>query len=121
MDGSVVDKNHEWSFCFNGIQLFVNISSADHKILRSRNLGRHLTLVINPRENFDAVASVHTRSGRLVRERIRSRIAEFNGGLLPPELGFYGDADNREWQQYQLHEEGIEKPARCPFRKNRFE
>jgi uncharacterized protein len=122
--GSVpLDPEHpDWCFCFNGVQLFVNISSADHKLLRSRNLGRFLTLVINPRENFDEVASVHTRSGRLIRERIRSRIAEFNDGVVPSELGFYGDTDNREWQQYQLREEGVEKPAQCPFRKEiRFE
>jgi FPC/CPF motif-containing protein YcgG len=25
--------------------------------------------------------------------------------------------DNKEWQQYQLEEEGITRPTRCPFKK----
>jgi len=105
----------EWCFCFNGVPLFINISTADHKILHSRNLGHNLTLVINPRENFDSVASVYTRSGRLIREQIRSRIAVYNDGVVPIELGFYGKADNLEWKQYQLDEYDLEKPLRCPF------
>lgn len=113
------DPEHpDWCFCFNGIQLFVNISTRDHKLLRSRNLGGFLTLVINPRENFDAVASVETKSGRLIRKRIRARVAHFNDGLVPPELGFYGQSENREWQQYQLSEAGLDKPTRCPFDPN---
>jgi FPC/CPF motif-containing protein YcgG len=115
------DPEHtDWCFCFNGVQLFINISTRNHKLLRSRNLGRFLTLVINPRENFDAVASAETRSGRLIRERIRSRIAHFNNGIVPPELGFYGQPESREWQQYQLSEAGIERPLHCPFIYNTF-
>lgn len=105
----------DWCFCFNSVQLFINMSVKDHEILRNRNLGRFLTLVINPRENFDFVASSSTKSGRLIRERIRSRISIYNGGVVPKELGFYGEKDNTEWQQYQLSEDGLEKPSRCPF------
>jgi uncharacterized protein len=107
--------NSDWCFCFNSVQLFINMSVDDHKILRSRNLGNYLTLVINPRKNFDVVASIHTKSGRLIREHIRSRISTYNGGVVPKELGSYGEKDNREWQQYQLSEDGLEKPSRCPF------
>jgi uncharacterized protein len=109
----------EWCFCFNGVQLFVNMSSGDHKQLRSRNLGRQLKFVINPRENFDSVASAHTKSGRLVRQRIRSRISTYNNGFVPQELGFYGEKDNLEWTQYQLSEEGLPRPDICPFRTTR--
>ncbi|MFW8593295.1 YqcI/YcgG family protein [Cribrihabitans neustonicus] len=105
----------DWSFCFNGVQLFVNMSSPEHEALRSRNLGGCLTFVINPRENFDALASLKTRSGKLVRERIRARVAAFNGGAVPQELGFYGDENNREWMQYQLEEDSLPRPAACPF------
>lgn len=106
----------DWCFCFNGVQLFVNMSSTAHTVLRSRNLGARLTFVINPRENFDAVASIHTKSGRLVRDRIRSRVAAYNDGAVPEELGFYGEEGNREWKQYQLEEAGLPRPATCPFR-----
>lgn len=106
----------DWSFCFDGVPLFINISTVDHKVLRSRNLGHNLVLVINPRENFDFVASVHTKSGRLIRKRIRSRIASYNNGVIPIELGFYGEDNNLEWQQYQLDEDGLDKPSRCPLK-----
>ncbi|MVF14801.1 YqcI/YcgG family protein [Ketobacter sp. MCCC 1A13808] len=111
-----LDPDHEnWSFCFNGVQIFINMSSHDHTVLRSRNLGKYLTFVINARENFDAVASINTKSGRLIRERIRSRIYKYNAGVVPQELGFYGDPSNQEWRQYQLTEEGLASPDRCPF------
>lgn len=106
----------DWCFCFNGVQLFVNMSSPEHRVLRNRNLGQYLTFVINPRENFDIVASLSNRSGRLVRNNIRSRVAAWNGGVIPPELGFYGEEDNREWTQYQLHEDAVPRPSKCPFR-----
>lgn len=107
--------HHSWCFCFNGVQLFVNMSTPEHHLLRSRNLGDYLTFVINPRENFDAVASLQTRSGQLVRETIRRRVSDYNEGAVPAELGFYGDEDNREWRQYQLEEPRLPRPARCPF------
>lgn len=106
----------EWCFCFNGVQLFVNMSTPDHMALRSRNLGQFLTLIINAREIFDVVACAESRSGRLVRENIRRRVAAYNGGAVPQELGFYGDPDNREWLQYQLEEHGLKRPAECPFK-----
>lgn len=107
--------HHSWCFCFNSVQLFVNMSTPEHQVLRSRNLGDYLTFVINPRENFDAVASIQSRSGRLVRESIRKRVADFNGGTVPEELGFFGDENNREWRQYQLEETNLARPAQCPF------
>lgn len=108
-------ENPSWSFCFNGVQLFINISSGDHKILRSRNLGKHLVLVINPRQNFDLVANAGTKSGRLIREKIRLRVAKFNNDVVPKELGFYGEEGKLEWEQYQLSEPGLHKPDSCPI------
>lgn len=101
-----------WSFCFNGVQLFINMSSSDHKIIKSRNLGENLVLVINPRENFDFVAS--GEKGKKIRTQIRNRIGIYNGGYIPKELGFYGDG-SKEWIQYQLEEEELPRPKKCPF------
>jgi len=115
-DVPIDSEASEWSFCFNGIQLFINFSSSDHKYMKSRNLGPFLCLVINPRQNFDLVASADTKSGQLIRKKIRSRVAAYNGGLVPEELGQYGEAENREWKQYQLHEEGLPRPSRCPLK-----
>lgn len=108
-------ESPDWTFCFNNVQLFINISTKDHKILRNRNLGSHLTFVINARENFDAVANGQTKGGRLARERIRERVRKYNDGIVPSELGFYGEEENLEWKQYQLSEEGLTRPSKCPF------
>lgn len=111
-----VDTDHPaWSYCFNGVQLFVNMSSHAHVQLRSRNLGPWLTLVINPRENFDVAAGAATSHGRAVRLRIRERVKAYNGSELPPSLGFHGEAGNREWRQYQLDEPAHPAPRTCPF------
>ena len=111
----------EWSFCFNEVPLFINMSTNKHKTLRSRNLGHNLILIINPRENFDFVASIKTKSGRLIREKIRSRVVSFNNHPLPIDLGFYGNSDNLEWKQYQLIENNLERPSTCPFKNKKYE
>jgi len=108
-------EDPEWSFCFNAVPLFVNMSSGVHLQLRSRNLGRNLVLVINPRENFDVVANIGSSKGRAIRKRIRERVEAFNGKKPSAVLGFYGDPENREWRQYQLEEAGHPAPARCPL------
>lgn len=112
-------NHHEWCLCFNGVQLFVNISSSKHKILKSRNLGSNLCLVINPREIFDIVAPLNMPKGKKIREKIRGRIEKYNGVPRPEELGFFGDKNNLEWKQYQLNENGSLKNEHCPLKINK--
>lgn len=108
-------ESAEWTFCFNNIEFFINMSTKDHRILRNRNLGSYLTFVINARENFDTVANGQTQSGRSTRKQIRERVRTYNGGVVPSELGFYGEAENLEWKQYQLSEPDLTRPNKCPF------
>ena len=84
--------------------------------MQSRNLGKQVTFVINPRENFDHVAGADSVSGIKIRERIRGRVKQFNDGLSPPTLGFYGDEDSLEWRQYQLEEPGGLYASVCPLK-----
>ncbi|MGB5149438.1 MAG: YqcI/YcgG family protein [Mycobacterium sp.] len=104
-----------WSMCFAGMPLFCNISSPAHSLRKSRNLGRYLTIVINPRERFDQFAG-DTVSGRNTRRRIRTRVASYD--LLPPSpaLATYGSGQ-LEWKQYGLHEDNLVEPdlSGCPF------
>lgn len=111
-------NNSLWSFCFNGVQLFFNISTPAHTKLRSRCLGSYLTFVVNPRENFDVVASSQDKSGQLIRQKIRDRVSTCNSGLVPSELGFFGDRDNFEWKQFQLGEPDMPGPTICPLKLN---
>lgn len=103
-----------WSFCFGGVQLFVNMSAPLHKRRRSRNLGRHFTLVINPRERFDLVAG-DTPEGERVRSKIRARSTAYDEVPHSPLLGRYQKGE-LEWIQYALSEDNLAKLSDCPFR-----
>ncbi|MGB9091200.1 MAG: YqcI/YcgG family protein [Pseudomonas farsensis] len=107
--------HHQWAFCFAGMPLFINMNFPGHQQMKSRNLGKHIAWVVNPRESFDEVASAETASGQRIRERIRDRVRHYNDGVMPDSLGFFGQHDNYEWKQYQLQEPGSLNPARCPF------
>lgn len=112
---SINPETPEWTYHFAGLSFFINMSFPSHTAMRSRSLGKHIVFVVNPRENFDEVASAEDESGRRIRERIRQRIAEYNDGVVPETLGFFGDRNSLEWKQYQLHEEGGLKSSRCPL------
>ncbi|MEZ8260353.1 YqcI/YcgG family protein [Vibrio cyclitrophicus] len=112
-------ESSEWTYCFNGVELFINMSTNQHHQLKNRNLGSHLNFVVNAREIFDIVANGETKGGRQARERIRSRVKNYNDGLMPTELGFYGDEENLEWRQYQLQETNVLRPSQCPFKSHK--
>lgn len=106
-------RSESWSMCFNGMQLFCNMSHPAHKVRRSRNLGEHFLFVVNPRERFDVVAG-NNPTGRKVRDNIRERIAKYDG--VPPslQLGSYGSG-GLEWWQYGIIEDNAERTDACPF------
>lgn len=103
-----------WSMCFKGMQLFCNMSNPAHSIRKSRNLGQHFILVINPRERFDIFAG-NNPSGKKVRANIRNRIECYDGVPHALQLGSYENG-GLEWTQYGLIEENIERTDRCPFK-----
>ena len=113
-DVAVLPDQPFWSFCYAGMQLFVNMSTPAHIQRRSRNLGRCFTLVINPRERFDIVAG-DTPEGGKVRARIRKRSAAYDGMPHSSLLGKYQKGE-LEWVQYALPEGNSAKTGKCPFR-----
>ncbi len=112
-DVAIDPHSRTWSMCFNGMPLFCNMSNPAHRVRRSRNLGEHFILVINPRERFDVFAGDNP-GGRKVRANIRDRISHYDGIPHADQLGSFG-AGGVEWWQYGLIEENIERTDRCPF------
>jgi N-omega-hydroxy-L-arginine synthase len=104
-----------WSMCFNGMPLFCNMSHPAHRARRSRNLGEHFLLIINPRERFDIVAG-DTPSGRKVRSHIRDRIARYDRVSHCPQLASYGATGAVEWWQYSMSDDNRERADKCPFK-----
>src|SRR5262249_11741503 len=112
------DPDHPlWSFCFDGVPLFANFSNPGHKCRKSRNLGRSLALVVQPRQGFDLVAG-NDPEGQKVRELIRSRIASYDSVPVARELATYGDPDACEWRQYGLPDDDGTIFNTCPLNFN---
>lgn len=111
---SDVPDNPFWSMSFRGMQLFVNMSAPAHVKRKSRNLGQHFILVINPRERFDVVAG-DTPEGIRVRNVIRDRVRAYDGMPHAPVLGKFLKGE-LEWPQYALPDDNETAPAACPFR-----
>lgn len=119
-------EHHLWSFCFNGIQISVNISNPAQLVRQARNLGDGMVMVFNPRKDFDMVAG-NTKGGRETRKSIRAALARYEGQAEqgkkgapsdlenPNNLGMYGDPNNLEWRQYAASEENMPLPSKCPF------
>lgn len=107
-------EHYLWSFCFNGVQLSVNMSNPAQQEHKARNLGDSMVLVFNPRKDFDVVAG-DSKPGRQVRETIRQALSDYEG--LPPSdtLGTYGDPNNLEWRQYASEESAAPLPKKCPI------
>jgi FPC/CPF motif-containing protein YcgG len=113
-NGVATTTSHpDWSMCFAGMPLFVNMSTPAHRYRRSRNLGGSFAFVVNPRERFDALAG-DTPRGRKTRATIRSRIDAFDDIPRSPALGTYGSGA-MEWPQYALCDDNTAVPGPCPF------
>ncbi|MBB4954066.1 FPC/CPF motif-containing protein YcgG [Agrobacterium vitis] len=106
-----------WTMCFDGTQIFINVSHPNNQKRLSRNLCDALVLVINPRERFDRVAGT-TKKGHLIREQIRKNIDAYD--LIPrsPYLGHYQNGD-LEWPQYMLPDDNESMPMACPLKFHR--
>ena len=102
-----------WSLCFAGVPLFINVSAPAHRHRKSRNLGRSLALVTQPRAGFDLLAGP-TPEGDKVRQRIRRQVEQYDGQPAPDVVGTYHRGD-LEWKQYVFTDTNDEKLTRCPL------
>ncbi len=105
-----------WTFCFNGVSLFVNMSCPAHVNRKSRNVGDSFAFILQPRAGFDEVAGNNPK-GNQVRRMIRARIGRYDTIGPSPALGSYGDGATLEWKQYALQDNNEPNKAECPLKK----
>ena len=95
-----------WMLWYGGVGLFLNISSNNHLLRRSRNLGSSLTVIAQARSSFDRYPG---NTG--VRARIRKRVAAYDDVAVHSALGCFGDESNRESHQYFLGDSAHDEPS----------
>jgi FPC/CPF motif-containing protein YcgG len=109
-------EDPQWSFCYNGVPLFINMSCPAHHNRKSRNVGDSFVLIMQPREGFDEVAG-NTPKGVQARKTIRARLSRYDLVGPSPALGSYGNSDTHEWRQYALQDDNEPRELQCPLRK----
>jgi FPC/CPF motif-containing protein YcgG len=103
-----------WEFAFEGCEMFVVGASPTYQRRRSRNLGPCVVLVFQPRSLFLDPATSQPIAAS-VRQRIHKRTLAYDGIAIHPDIGFYGNAGNREWKQYALPDDNQPETGACPF------
>jgi FPC/CPF motif-containing protein YcgG len=103
-----------WEFGFEGCEMFVVGASPTYQRRRSRNLGPGAVLVFQPRTLFIDPATSQPIAAS-VRQRIHKRMLAYDGMVVHPDIGFYGNAGNREWKQYALPDDNEPETGVCPF------
>ncbi len=107
-----------WEFSFEGCEMFVVGASPTYQRRRSRNLGPGAVLVFQPRSLFIDPATSEPIAAS-VRQRIHKRMLAYDGMTVHPDIGFYGNAGNREWKQYALPDDNEPETGTCPFHTRR--
>jgi FPC/CPF motif-containing protein YcgG len=103
-----------WEFSFAGVQMFVVCGCPSFGARHSRNLGPGMVLLFQPRSVFVDRVTNKVISAR-ARQEVRKRLEKWDSIPAHPDLGTYGDPENREWKQYFLPDENEAAQAECPF------
>ncbi len=103
-----------WEFSFQRSEMFVVGASPTYRHRHSRNLGPGIVLVFQPRSLFIDPATSQPIAA-LVRQRIHKRMLAYDEMPVHPDIGFYGDTNNREWKQYALPDDNEPERGSCPF------
>ncbi len=107
-----------WEFCFAGMQMFVVGCSPTYVQRRSRNIGPGMVMLFQPRSVF--IDTVTKREiGVEARASVRRRLLAWDDIAAHPDLGVYGDSNNREWKQYFLPDDNAPEIGACPFLRRR--
>lgn len=105
-----------WEFSCFGVPFFVVVNTPYHHRRRSRHFD-YFAITFQPRFVFDDLHA-DSPAGTSARKIIRERLASYDNIERFRDLGSFGDAENREWVQYFLPDDGstIPREQRCPLR-----
>lgn len=78
----------EWDFWYGGIDFFVNVSTANHLLRHSRNLGSAYSLVAQPWSSFNFVDEQWLDACRT----IRKLVGRYDSIPFSPALGVHGES-----------------------------
>ncbi len=106
-------RDPDWEFSFGGDSFFVVCNTPLHQHRRSRRAaGMYITF--QPRWVFTGITG-DTKAGQAARRVIRGHLRNYDRVDLYPNLGSYGDGDNREWLQYFIPDRNDTPLTECPF------
>ncbi len=104
-----------WEFCFNEEPYFVYCATPEHKLRKSRAFPV-IMLAITPRWVLHHFSTSHPHADH-IKTLIRERLTAYDQTPPHPNLKWYGQEDNFEWQQYFLRDDKTTLSA-CPFSKH---
>lgn len=107
-------NDRDWEFSFAGEPIFVVCNTPSHKVRVSRYASTFM-VTFQPRWVFDSVVGTNAPNSGKIKREIRRRLHIFDSVPPSPDLGVYGDSDNREWKQYFLGEDNKREEECCPF------
>ncbi|MBK7357103.1 MAG: YqcI/YcgG family protein [Propionivibrio sp.] len=114
-DSVSTDPNQpNWEFCFAGEPIFAFCADPSYRSRTSRNLGPGMIILMQPRRSFFGIEG-HTRAGIQARNKTRERLEKWDHMPAHPDLGVYGESNNREWKQYVLPDDNSSVTGICPF------
>jgi FPC/CPF motif-containing protein YcgG len=104
----------DWEFSFAGEPIFVVCNTPSHKARKSRYASNFM-ITFQLRWVFEGVVGKDAPNSEKIKMEIRRRLSAFDFVPASPNLGVYGDEDNREWQQYFLKDDNQPVTKGCPF------
>lgn len=103
-----------WEFCFHGEPIFVVCTNPAHTLRQSRRSSGFI-LTFQPRWVFDDILGTEEKAA-ISFKSVRERLKKYDFIDLSPNLGKYGNNENREWKQYFLDDDN-KSDQQCPFQK----
>lgn len=104
-----------WEFSFKGCEMFVVGSSPTYKQRRSRNLGPGIVLIFSPEGSLLILLPCSPSQPKCATGYTGGCWHMTDGMSVHPDIGFYGQPNNREWKQYALPDDNSPETGSCPF------